>query len=187
MQPGSKKLLILDLDETLLHASDAPLSVPENFVIGPYFVYLRPHLSEFVRFALENFTVGVWTSSGENYASQITAKIFPEDSLKFVWASDRCTLKFDPETHDYVSLKNLKKLKSEEFGMSDMIVVDDTPQKHSKNFGNLIAVREFQGEADDNELSALMPYLLTLKDVLDVRQVEKRGWRTRNVQHQSPV
>ncbi|MDD0852764.1 NIF family HAD-type phosphatase [Halobacteriovorax sp. GB3] len=42
------KLIILDIDETLLHASDVP--VENSTSIGPFHVVLRPHLKEFLNF-----------------------------------------------------------------------------------------------------------------------------------------
>ena len=56
------KLLVLDIDETLIFASDRSLSRPADFV-GPYHVYKRPHLDTFLKSCLAWFDVGIWTAS----------------------------------------------------------------------------------------------------------------------------
>ena len=56
-------------------------------------------------------------------------------------------------------------------------MVDDTPEKHIRNYGNLIRVSEFTGDQSDDELLYLMEYLMTIKDSDNIRSIEKRGWR----------
>jgi carboxy-terminal domain RNA polymerase II polypeptide A small phosphatase len=176
---GRDKLLVLDLDETLIHASEKPLERPEDFVIGPYFVYKRPHLDEFIGYALGAFTVGVWTSSGETYADGVIGRLFPPNALAFVWSSQRCTLGRDLETGDYQTFKKLDKLKAKGYRLESIIAVDDTPKKHGKNYGNLVTVAEYVGQSGDDELLHLMSYLKYLETVPNIRTVEKRGWRKR--------
>lgn len=58
-----------------------------------------------------------------------------------------------------------------------MLVVDDSPEKHLKNYGNLVRVLPFEGDAADKELELLSEYLVTLATCTNVRKVEKRAWR----------
>lgn len=175
---SQRKLLVLDLDETLVHACEAPLNRPPCFTVGPYSVYRRPHLAAFISHALDRFDVGVWTASGSVYAIQVVEKIFPADSLKFVWSSRRCSTMRDWTTGGYQTIKKLNKLKRYGWPLESVIAIDDTPAKHSRNYGNLVAVREFTGDDTDEELLLLMRYLDTLLDAPNVRSVEKRWWRT---------
>lgn len=63
-------LLILDLDETLIHASQTKLSHrPEDFTFDKYFVYKRPHLDHFLQEVARHFKLGVWSSAGDEYVS----------------------------------------------------------------------------------------------------------------------
>ncbi len=174
-----RKLLVLDLDETLIHATGRRIDREEDFRVGHYYVYLRPHLDQFVSFALSAFSVGVWTSSGETYAEQVIQKIFPQGALEFVWSSQRCTPARDWTTGEYTTIKNLRKLKARGYRLESVIAVDDTPSKHAKNYGNLVTVREFLGAQDDDELLLLTKYLQQLVPVQNVRTVEKRFWRKR--------
>ncbi len=60
-----------------------------------------------------------------------------------------------------------------------MIGIDDTPGKYARNYGNLVAVREFTGDPADDELAHLQLYLEWLRQQPNVRAVEKRRWRER--------
>ena len=55
-----RTLLILDIDETLIHASERPLDREPDFGVGPFSVYRRPGLAEFLEFCQSKFQVAVW-------------------------------------------------------------------------------------------------------------------------------
>jgi Dullard-like phosphatase family protein len=175
----NSKLLVLDLDETLVFATQEQLAVPVSAKVGKYFVYDRPYVREFLAFCLKEFRVGVWTSSTEAYAGEIVEHLFGNESnLEFVWARSRCTLNFDHDERTHLHVKNLKKVKKIGFSLEEILVVDDTPQKWARQYGNLVRVSEFEGDSNDTELLDLIPYLEYLKSVPNVREVEKRGWRS---------
>jgi RNA polymerase II subunit A small phosphatase-like protein len=177
-----RKLLIFDLDETLLFATEERLELPEAFIVGQYYVYLRPHLGAFLAACSACFDIAVWTASSEDYAAAVVAKLFAGGPApKFVWASDRCTVRSDPDTREMYRLKDLKKVRAQGYALEHVIVVDDTARKHERNYGNLVTVRPFEGDPADDELVHLERYLLTLADVPNVRAIEKRGWRNRVV------
>jgi hypothetical protein len=52
--PG-KKMLIFNVDETLIHATETPLAIALSFRTGPYSVYKRPFVDDFR--AIENEVV----------------------------------------------------------------------------------------------------------------------------------
>lgn len=175
------KLLILDLDETLIFATENRLSREPDLEVHEYSVYLRPFVKEFLAFCRANFRVAVWTSSSEAYAAHIVPWLFgPDFPLEFVWARQRCTRKFDPEDMTYEWIKDLGKVKRRGFRLEEVIMVDDTPRKLCRHYGNLVRIKMFEGEATDNELPALAEYLQSLMDHSNVRAVEKRYWRARN-------
>ena len=174
----SRKLLLLDLDETLVHARDTPLEREEDFRVGEYFVYRRPHVDTFIAGVLARFDVAVWTSSGEHYAAQVIERIFPAGALKFVWSSRKCTMTRDWDTGEISNKKDLAKLKRQGYPLESVIAVDDTPSKYSRSYGNLVTVTEFLGDTADDELPLLLRYLETLIPVGNVRTVVKRRWRT---------
>ncbi|MEG4587941.1 HAD family hydrolase [Microcoleus sp. MOSTC5] len=178
-----KKLLILDLDETLIYATEASLHRQADFLVEPYHIYKRPFLDVFLKNCLDWFEVAVWTSSTPSYAIAIVSAIFEDPkTLSFVWASDRCTVAYDLEWFEYYNRKNLKKVKRKGYCLESIIAVDDTPQKWERSYGNLVQVNPFEGDETDNELKYLLLYLDKLRYEENIRSVEKRFWRNRLTQ-----
>ncbi len=173
----NQKLLIFDLDETLVYATTQPLERAPDFEVGPYAVYKRPFADELIAFCAQHFKIAVWTSSSESYAAEVVRQLFFKDEkLEFVYARKRCVQRFDPERQDYFYIKDLRKVKPRGFLLADMIILDDTPQKLVRNYGNLVRVTEWLGDRGDRELAYIQALLLELKDVPNIREVEKRGW-----------
>lgn len=174
-----KHLLILDIDETLVYSAESPLSRAEDFRVGPYLVYKRPHVDEFLRNASDWFDLAVWTSSGSGYAAATINRLIGDgDKLKFLWSAERCTLRLDPETREEVRVKDFKKLKRIGYSLDRVLIIDDSPEKHSRNYGNLIRVRPYVGDDSDSELRDLLPFLEWIRTHDDVRKIEKRTWRS---------
>ncbi len=83
----------------------------------------------------------------------------------------------DFQSDTWVQIKNFAKLRRRGFDLDRVLVVDDSPEKHVKNYGNLLRVRPYEGAVDDDELLALATYLVSLSSLRDVRSIEKRRWR----------
>jgi RNA polymerase II subunit A small phosphatase-like protein len=176
--PKQRKLIVLDLDETLVYATSERLSTPEAFTVGPYYAYLRPHLRPFLEFCIARFDTAVWTSSSADYANAVATHLFGSiERLTFLWSRSRCTLRHDRDRDEQYWIKDLKKVRRIGYALGRVIVVDDTAKKHERNYGNLVTVSPFEGRLDDEELPHLARYLEWLADVDDVRVVEKRWWR----------
>lgn len=183
----TRLLLILDLDETLIYASETPLERPADFCVYGYHVYRRPWLAEFLEECFEDFEVAVWSSASDLYVQAVVERIFPDHSkLRFVWGRSRATLRrstgdidgymLDPWDHQHY-LKPLVKVKKRGWPLERMLIVDDTPAKCIRNYGNAIYAREWNGDLADEELRLLSRYLKEIKAVPNVRTIEKRKWR----------
>ena len=106
MRQPERKLLILDLDETLIYATEEKLKYEPDFIVGQYFVYKRPFLNEFLSFCFDNFEVSLWTTATKNYAEEILQKILNKNqNLKFLWTLERCTIAFDEEEREHYFVK----------------------------------------------------------------------------------
>lgn len=176
----NRLLLILDLDETLVHAVETPIADRQpDHVIEQFHIYLRPGLRDFLLQVSTSYRLAVWTSSSPLYAQAICGLIFPpEIPLEFVWASDRCTLVRDLDTDTWINSKPLRKIiRSRGGDLGRILMVDDSPEKLRKNYGNLVPVIPFEGNPADDELRWLAVYLKQLSSTEDVRQLEKRIWR----------
>lgn len=172
------KLLIFDLDETLVHATTTPLDIPEDFRYDQYFVYKRPFLAEFLTSLSAVFSLGIWSAADDDYVTAIVQQIQPPDvHFEITWGRSRCSRRRDELFDEYYYEKRLSKLKKKGFALENILIVDDTPQKSRDNYGNGIPVQEFRGHLHDRELPALGSYLLTLRDAENIRALEKRFWR----------
>src|SRR4051812_24610807 len=72
----SKQLLILDVDETLVYADETPLARAADFRVGPFHVYGRPFLREFVAAVSEWFDLAVWSSASASYVNGVAEHVF---------------------------------------------------------------------------------------------------------------
>lgn len=180
-------LLILDLDETLIYASETALERPADFEVYGYHVYRRPHLDEFLESVQRDFDLAVWSSASDEYVLAVVGQIFRDPSkLHFVWGRSRATLRraasdgsgymLDPWDHLHY-LKPLAKVRRFGWRLERVLIVDDTPEKCVKNYGNAIYPRPFVGSVHDAELKLLNAYLSSIRDVPNVRLIEKRRWR----------
>ncbi len=142
-------------------------------------MYQRPDLRSFIEFVFDYFKVAVWTSSSTSYANEVVGAIFENlEKLQFVWTQERCIWRLDPDSGEGHWIKDLKKVRRLGFSLESIVVIDDSPEKLKRHYGNTICVTPFRGDALDQELRKLQAYLLWLKDAPNVRLIEKRNWRT---------
>lgn len=174
---AARPLLVLDLDETLIHSVERPLDSPADFRAGDFLVYRRPFLADFLDAAAQWFTLAVWSSASEPYVRVLVDEVFSGRPVEFVWARDRCTQKFDADRQEFYWFKNLQKLKRRGFRLERVLVIDDSPEKIAGHYGNHLAVSPFTGDLSDSELRDVLPFLERVRHAENFRVVEKRSWR----------
>ena len=119
-------LLILDLVETLIHATEEPLGRSHDFVVGPFFVHRRPHLSEFLASCSACFCLAVWSTASDDYVREVVGRIMPPGiDLAFDWGRSRCVRRFDPESFEDYHLKDLKKVRRSGYGPERVLIAAD--------------------------------------------------------------
>lgn len=147
---GSKKLLVLDLAGVLcdrvFHKNRA--YIPDNRTpddaSGSFFVYKRPFCEEFVRFCLERFDVGIWSSAKRTNLETALDCVIGEfkGRLLFVWDQDDCTnsgFSTKENKNKPIFFKELKKLwdnkssnlpwRKGQYSPSNTLLIDDKPYK----------------------------------------------------------
>ena len=77
-----KILLILDLDETLIHATRDDIGLEPDFVAYDYKVYKRPYVTDFLNNLSKDFYLAIWSTASENYIDKIISEIVP-NNVKF--------------------------------------------------------------------------------------------------------
>lgn len=190
-----RPLLILDLDETLLHANSKAIEGKTvDLQWAHYHIYLRPHLEQFFQTLLPHYHFAIWSSGSDDYvkaavASMLSIKI----PFQFIWGRSRCTYRrssyreedlynwsdglYDPYKN-YEYYKILKKVrKAFHIPVEQMLIADNTPEKLKFNYGNAIYINDFEGDQDDQELIFLSKYLLKIKAASNFRSFEKRFWK----------
>jgi RNA polymerase II subunit A small phosphatase-like protein len=147
-------------------------------------VYKRPGVDRFLENCLKRFEVGVWTSATRDYAQEIIRNLFGDiRKLSFLWCREKCTPRINNDENSLTFrsryyVKDLKKFKKKGYPLEKIIVVEDSYKAVSRNYGNAVIVREYRGMADDDELFRLSDYLKILGSVENVREIEKRNWRS---------
>ena len=179
--PKSDKLLVLDLDKTLIRTFEHKEKKPErkcDFVLDGFPVYKRPGLDDFLNYARSNFPLGVWSQGNGAYVDDVVENLFQKGDLDFQWCYDECSLA--PEdiriclAQDIRNLRIIKDVNMLERKLiippSKTIIVDDEPA-HFLDYQNLIQVKSWEkAEEDDNELEVLKKFLSCLVNSEDVRK-----------------
>jgi carboxy-terminal domain RNA polymerase II polypeptide A small phosphatase len=178
----TRPLLILDLDETLIHASVEPLAHQCDFRAGDYYVYRRPHLEQFLEEVAQTYDLACWSSATMDYLELVLAVIMVGIDVKplFIWDRSKCTRHFDHGLHEEYFLKDLKKVRHRGFDLDRVLILEDEPRKVQRSFGNAIYVRPYLGAAEDQELPKLAAYLQSISSAASFRKLEKRYWHVLN-------
>ncbi|KAG7638718.1 FCP1 homology domain [Arabidopsis thaliana x Arabidopsis arenosa] len=144
-----KKLLVLSLNGLLLHRlhiknkRNAPKNRSPDTSCGPNLVYKRPFAEEFMKFCLERFQVGIWSSACEKNVDIILNIILEdlEDKLLFVWDQEKCTdsgYKTLENSDKPLFFKDLSKVFQcfKGFSASNTIFIEEEPYKALLNPDN---------------------------------------------------
>ena len=161
-----RKCLVLDMDETLIHSSlFPPHPSVRYFMIDNFYVYSRPGLEDFLKFATENFEVFIYTYAERCYAEPILDIIAPNVDEDHRLYRDSCVLK-----KDFI-IKDLEMLKRK---LSALIFVDDDDTQWRLNKDNTLVIPTWKGVPTDHALSDwLIPILRRCLSVKDVRSIIK--------------
>jgi len=167
---SSKKVLVLDLDETLVHCSFYPpelydLTIPITIDSIQYDIYVqkRPHLDEFLDEMLKLFYVVIFTASLSPYANPIIDRICPSIPLTQRLFRESCTF------HHGMYVKDLGIFQTP---LDNVIIVDNNPCSFSMHKENAILSETWEGDREDNELiDRILPLLRKCAGSRDVRDV----------------
>ncbi|CAE6217286.1 unnamed protein product [Arabidopsis arenosa] len=148
----TKKTIVLDLDETLVHSSMEKPQVPYDFVVNPkidgqiltFFVIKRPGVDEFLKKIGEKYQIVVFTAGLREYASLVLDKLDPERRvISRSFYRDACS------EIDGRLVKDLG------FVMRDLrrvVIVDDNPNSYALQPENAFPIKPFSDDLGDVEL-----------------------------------
>jgi len=165
-------ILVLDLDETLVHSSLRPLPDADFFVEtqldrgrAVFHVIKRPFMHQFLETILSwpEYRVAFFTASLRAYAEPVMDVIDPLGRISLRYFRDSC----DQEGGNFS--KNLVRL-----GMDPArsIIIDNSPVAYTRCRPNAIPIDSFFGnDPSDHQLLAILPLLDALRHVRDVRSI----------------
>jgi len=172
--------LVLDLDETLVHAQlsewiDIPhppsfsVKVDTGGVTQEFAIWERPGLREFVERVAELFEVVVFTASQKSYADRVLNALDPNRRLfRFRLFRDHCVF------YDGAFLKDLSVLGRD---LSKVVIVDNSPHAFGFQLDNGVPIESWMGDQSDEELKRLLPFLVKLSQAQDVRPLVRESFR----------
>ncbi|KAH0569690.1 Nuclear LIM interactor-interacting factor [Spironucleus salmonicida] len=173
---STKKLLILDLDETLVHSSFQPVQNADltlNLdILDPsglttkhtVFVYKRPFLEMYLLEMSKHYDLCVFTASLQVYCDAVMDAIDPNGLVKLRLYRNHCTM------YNNMYIKNVYKLG---YLPENVIIVDNSPISFSLQPENGIMCSAFYDDKSDTYLRDCIDYMIELSKCSDVRQLLK--------------
>ena len=177
----SKKILLLDLDETLIHADfakeyendtknpyDTIISFESENEINNVGIFLRPGVKLFLENLSKFFEIGIFTASVSEYADEVIKFLDPENNfIKFKLYRQNCV-----NVNDILKVKDLRILKN--FDLKNVVLVDNNMYSFAAQLSNGILINSFYCNKNDNELYNVYGYLMNyIYQAEDVRKVNE--------------
>lgn len=151
--------VVLDLDETLVHASLTPLPETDlTFEVAmpdttEYTVYVkrRPGLMDFLRHCSEKYELVLFTASKKIYADKLVSLLDPDKKyIRHRMYREHCR---------HIMLNYVKDLSVLGRDLRKTLIVDNSPQAFSYQLDNGIPIRSWFGDNTDTELYKLQNIL----------------------------
>ena len=182
MMQNDRKLVIFDLNGTILHATKNRLRHEPQFQARQYHIYVRPKVVETLENLASHYDIAFWSSGSNWFVDSVVEQLLPSHlKAAFQWGSSQCTYvnktivpgRFEIYRKD---LQNVVKLG---YDLQNIVMIDDTPIKILPNAHNVIQPKTYTGTVVDDEFYFLQTYLLHLKTMDDIRAVDKTAWKAR--------
>jgi len=167
-----KYVLVLDLDETLVHTTDravpsydcrVEISSPVNqSKPRVFYVLKRPFLDLFLTQMSMHFEIVVFTASIRRYADAVIDLIDPNGYIAKRCFRPDCT----PKGAHFV--KDISKVSSD---LAKVVIVDNSPICYSNHPDNAVPIPAWFNDPDDTALLSLIPFLIALRSTKDVRSL----------------
>ena len=168
---SDKKLILLDLDETLIHSEqdlkDKDLHIFETIIrfkdkedfseSNKYYemgIFVRNGAQKFLSILNNYFNVGIFTASEKEYADAIIRYLDPNgEIIKFCLYRDNCV-----NVNDLINVKDLRIIK--DIDLKKVVLVDNNMYSFAPQLSNGILINSFYGDKNDVEFLNLLEYLI---------------------------
>ena len=162
-----KKVLILDLDETLVHRESTKqpstsflIHFLANGKVVTRYICKRPKVDEFLETLKPFYTIHIFTAGYEQFTNKALDVLDPcGDIFESIFYNDSCTY-----YGEGIYQKDLTKICAD---LTQAMAIDDTPDAFIHK-SNSIVVKPFYNDMQDCELDAIAKFLLSIKDAVDI-------------------
>jgi len=165
----TKKCMVIDLDETLVHSSFKPISNADFIVpveidgtIHQVYVLKRPHVDEFLRAMGEMYECILFTASLAKYADPVCDLLDKWEIFRSRLFREHCVF------HRGNYVKDLARLGRE---LGKIIIIDNSPASYIFHPDNAVPVISWFDDMNDQELLDLIPFLESLSKVDNIYNV----------------
>lgn len=157
---SKKPVLVLDLDETLIHSTvnntdkgELMSYYNEDKKLVKFRVIKRPYVDEFLKELKKYYTLILFTASERLYADTCLTLIDPENKIfSHRLYKDSCMV-----INKQLGIKDLRMFKK--LDRDNVFIVDNNPTCYMFQFSNAIPIRSFYGSSSDVELLKLTKIL----------------------------
>ena len=206
LKNSKKKLLLLDLDETLIHAdfdnkyeieeydtiinfesnNEKKINVDDNENINNsnnniinVGIILRPFVKEFLEKLSLYFDIGIFTASVKEYADAVINYLDPENNfIKFRLYRNNCIF-----VNDEIKIKDLRILK--DIDLKKIVLVDNNMYSFAAQISNGILINSFYSNKKDNELLNVFGYLIShIYSAEDVRKINEETFQFKKIRNE---
>ncbi|KAF8919962.1 HAD-like domain-containing protein [Mucidula mucida] len=164
-----RKCLVLDLDETLVHSSfkavpnaDFIVPVEIEYTWHQFHILKRPGVDNFLKQMGEHYEIVVFTASLSKYADPVLDKLDIHRVVTHRLFRESCF------SHKGNYVKDLSQLGRP---ITDTIILDNSPASYIFHPNNAVPVSSWFNDPHDAELTDLVPFLVDLTSVPDVRGI----------------
>ena len=196
------KILVIDLDETLIHTSFKKIPNPDFQIqldstiytkkkteinaieelsiqkIVEAYIRIRPGVNEFLSQLSKYYDLYVYSASSKNYLNNIMKHLDKNNIIKKCYCRDDCIIYVENSEKDFDKPNNkynyVKDLKKINKDLRNIVFVDNNIMSFKLQEKNGIPIKSFYDDIDDIELFKLIPILKNLSGFYDVRiEIEK--------------
>lgn len=163
----TKKLIILDLDETLIHSDLECKYICHDYYLetesGVIPINFRPYLDVFLNFCIQHFEIIIYTASCKEYA----------DPILNIIEKDKKYFKYRLYREDCISYYNFffKDLSIFDRKENDLVIIDNCLFSFSYYLTNGILITSYYNDNEDSDLLSITEFLE--KNIVNSNEVTK--------------
>lgn len=153
---SAKPVLIIDLDETLIHSSMGKQPGDHTFTVWSrvsgkvtFTVHIRPYAREFLDIVKEDYTLILFTASDQPYADKCIKFLDPNNDIFTMKLYKHNCLKIGSD----FTIKDLRMFRN--IPLHNIIILDNNPVCYVLQPANAIPITSFYSDSNDRELQKL--------------------------------